>query len=66
MARRVKCEIKVEEVYLNYEPVWCARVQRMTGYGRIRAKRLMRELLSKYGGRRMRIGPAKVILFEGD
>jgi len=66
MARWVKREAKVEESYLNYEPLWCARIQRMTGYGRIRAKRLMRELLSKYGGRRMKIGPAKVILFEGD
>jgi len=66
MVRRVKREIKVEEAFLNYEPLWLERVKRMTGYGRIRAKRLMRELLSKYGGRRMRIGPAKVILFEGD
>ena len=66
MVRRVKREIRVEEAYLDYEPIWCARVQRMTGYGRIRAKRLMRELLSKYGGRKMRIGPCKAILFEGD
>ena len=66
MARQVKREIKVEEGYLNYEPIWCARVRRMMRCGRIKAKRLMRELLSKYGGRRMKIGPAKVILFEGD
>jgi len=67
MVRRVKREIKVEEAFLNYEPLWLERVKRMTGYGRIRAKRLMRELLSKYGGRKMRIGPCKAILrFEGD
>ncbi len=63
MTRRVKREAKVEEAYLNYEPLWCARVQRMTGYGRIRAKRLMERLVLKYGGcRRMRVGPAKVII----
>ena len=67
MARRVKREAKVEEAYLNYEPIWLERVKRMTGYGRIKAKRLMRRLLSKHGGRKMRIGPCKAILrFEGD
>lgn len=65
MARRVKREAKVEEAYLNYEPIWLERVKRMTGYGRIKAKRLMRQLVFKYGGRRMRVGPCKVILYEG-
>ena len=37
MAGRVKREAKVEEAYLNYEPIWLERVKRMTGYGRIKA-----------------------------
>ena len=65
MARKsqIRREAEVERAFLAGEPLWCARVQRITGYGRIRAKRLMRRLVLRYGGcRRMRIGPCKAIL----
>jgi len=65
MARKsqIRREAEVERAFLAGEPLWCARVQRITGYGRIRAKRLMRRLIFRYGGcRKMRVGSAKVII----
>ena len=63
MASRINREAKVEAAFLRGEPLWLERVKRMTGYGRIRARRLMRRLIFKHGGcRRMRIGPCKAII----
>jgi len=63
MTSRINRETKVEEAFLRGEPLWLERVKRMTGYGRIRAKKLMRRLIFRYGGcRKMKVGPAKVIL----
>ena len=63
MTSQARREARVEEAFLRGEPLWLERVKRMTGYGRIRAKKLMRRLIFRYGGcRKMKVGPAKVIL----
>ena len=67
MARKIYSPEEIAEKWLVEEgyPLWISEIERLTGVGYKKAKRIWRRLKRRYRLVTYRIGRAKVIIYEG-